>query len=136
MNGDETEKAPSLTDGLSAVCAARSAVGCECEPDIASIKKSQRCLRYPTRTRTHAGLQTGAQTAGMAVFRMPAPEPAASLTRQATLRTARAPMPDIHDCQNLLRFVSVFSVSPFVNLLRSLRPLRELHCHDAAERGT
>ena len=112
MNGGETEKASSFADGLSAVCAARSAVGC-------------------------AGLRTGAQTAGMAVFSMPAPEPAASLTRQATLRRARAlPMPDTHDCQNLLRFVSVFSVSPFVNLLRFLRPLCELHCHDAAERGT
>jgi len=46
VNGGETEKASSFADGLSAVCAARSAVGC-------------------------AGLRTGAQTAGMAMFSMP-----------------------------------------------------------------
>jgi uncharacterized protein DUF4112 len=45
-----------------------------------------------------------------------APEPAASLIRQAPIRAACAlPVLGLHDCQNLLRFVSVHSVSPFVN---------------------
>jgi len=51
-----------------------------------------------------------------------APEPEASHIRQVPLRAL--PMLDIHNRQNLLRFASVPSVSPFVNLLRSLRPLR------------